>query len=88
MYIEASLPRISGDKAILKSPAFTAQGQCTLNFWYTMYGRTVADLNVHLVNETGQFVVSNGLIICGLQEAGTQIPNLFNIYLNLAITPN
>ena len=58
MYIEASLPRISGDTAILESPALQTDGQCTLNFWYTMYGRTVADLNVHLVNETGQYVVS------------------------------
>ena len=58
MYIEASLPRISGDKAILKSPAMSAEGQCTLNFWYTMYGNTIGDLNVHLINETGQFVVS------------------------------
>ena len=58
MYIEASLPRKSGDKAILKSPAFKAAGQCTLNFWYNMYGRAVADLNVHLVNSSGMNVVS------------------------------
>lgn len=62
MYIEASLPRVSGDRAILKSPGFKAEGQCTMTFWYNMYGRTIADLNVHLVNETGEHVVSATLV--------------------------
>ena len=63
VFIEASQPRVAGDRAILNSPSFKADGQCKLNFWYHMYGSGIADLNLHLVNESGTFKVYKFIMI-------------------------
>ena len=52
MYIEASFRRKLGDKARLVSPLHLNQGNsdrqsCMLDFWYQMYGVTIATLNVY-----------------------------------------
>ena len=53
LYIETSVPRIRGEKAILISNLFnktTASGKC-FTFWYHMYGIDIGELNIY-VNRT------------------------------------
>lgn len=67
MYAEASYPRVTGDKAILHSPSFKAEGACTMTFWYNMWGdRAMGDLNLHVVNATGTYKVGHSIIPLGL----------------------
>ena len=52
MYIKTSSPRQLGDIARLVSPLHLNQGNsdrqnCRLDFWYHMYGVTIATLNVY-----------------------------------------
>ena len=59
MYVESSIPRVEGDKAILElSVAGNGQLSC-LTFYYHMYGGTTGTLNVFsgnvlVFNETGK----------------------------------
>ena len=50
MYIEASLPRIKGDIAILSSPWLVTPDwydwNCNLTFWYHMKGAHIGQLEV------------------------------------------
>ena len=46
VYIESSMPRVAGDRAILKSPALNVVDStktCTFNFWYNMYGNSIGE---------------------------------------------
>ena len=47
MYIEASSPRVDGDKAVLFTPAFTAGSKC-LTFFYHMFGPHVDTLSLYV----------------------------------------
>ncbi|XP_035827621.1 MAM and LDL-receptor class A domain-containing protein 1-like [Aplysia californica] len=54
VYIESSLPQVSGDKARLVSPVLTsglngrrAVSDCQIRFFYHMYGRSAGSLNVY-----------------------------------------
>ncbi|KAK3718970.1 hypothetical protein QZH41_017584, partial [Actinostola sp. cb2023] len=46
MYIETSLPRVSGDTARLISNSLPATNQTCLSFWYHMYGSDINTLRV------------------------------------------
>ena len=50
LYIETSLPRSNGDKAIVTSPQYRRPitNFCQMTFWYHMYGSTIGTLNVHV----------------------------------------
>ena len=52
LYIEASAPRQSGDKARLVSADYSPIGSQCLEFWYNMYGRDTGTLNVYLKKGT------------------------------------
>eukprot|EP00794_Sanderia_malayensis_P017044 gene17044-18759_t len=54
IYIETSVPRRSGHKALLYSPSMpaTTTGRC-LNFWYHMYGADIGSLNLYLDRAAG-----------------------------------
>ena len=53
MYIETSLPRRPGDKAMLMSPKYpSTKGKC-LQFWYHMYGSHTGTLNVQIKRMVG-----------------------------------
>ena len=47
MYIEASSPRRSGDKARLLSPRYTDRQDMCVQFYYHMYGSGIGALNVY-----------------------------------------
>ncbi|KAH3887685.1 hypothetical protein DPMN_011703 [Dreissena polymorpha] len=47
MYIEASAPRTTGQKARLFSPINTATNGACVTFFYSMYGATMGTLNVY-----------------------------------------
>ena len=50
VYVEASQGKTS-DLATLAGPMLKqASATCTLTFWYHMYGTSIGDLNVYLVN--------------------------------------
>jgi hypothetical protein len=49
LYIEASSPQTQGDRAQLVSPLYgPSNGNCTLRFYYHMYGANVGSLNLYL----------------------------------------
>ncbi|XP_053383677.1 MAM and LDL-receptor class A domain-containing protein 2-like [Mercenaria mercenaria] len=50
VYIEASYPRVAGNKARLISPEISPnqQGQNCFTFWYNMYGSNMGRLNVYV----------------------------------------
>ncbi|KAK7473655.1 hypothetical protein BaRGS_00035133, partial [Batillaria attramentaria] len=48
VYIEASAPRVKGDKARLISQAYQPTQASCVEFWYHMYGSGVGSLNVYL----------------------------------------
>ncbi|XP_065198014.1 MAM and LDL-receptor class A domain-containing protein 2-like [Sycon ciliatum] len=53
LYIEASSPTSTGDKAILQSQYYYAKPKgpsCYLRFWYNMYGGTIGTLIVNIMN--------------------------------------
>ncbi|CAH1263488.1 PKD1L3 [Branchiostoma lanceolatum] len=52
MYIEASLPRVTGDSARLYSPTVTTACTKYLRFWYHMYGSTIGTMNVYVRTDT------------------------------------
>lgn len=47
MYIEASTPRMDGDKAVLKTPKFAQVQLACLKFWYHMKGSGIGSLSVY-----------------------------------------
>jgi len=47
MYIEASTPRMQGEKAILKTPKFAQVQLACLKFWYHMKGTGIGSLSVY-----------------------------------------
>ena len=53
MYLESSDNR-NGDKAVLVSSDFTNSLPICLTFWYHMYGRDTATLEVVLVSQEGK----------------------------------
>ncbi len=63
-FIETSVPRQTGDKAILNSmqfPATTGSGRC-LSFWYHMYGSSIGTLNVFQKTFVGSTVTGTMLL--------------------------
>ena len=47
IYLESSFPRVEGDIARMHSAWLVASGQdCTLKFWYHMFGVHIGNLNV------------------------------------------
>ncbi|XP_055957691.1 MAM and LDL-receptor class A domain-containing protein 1-like [Patella vulgata] len=58
IYIEASSPRNTNDKARLLSPMYSQSGKECLQFYYNMYGSTMGTLNVYVRSkgQTGQAV--------------------------------
>ena len=48
VYIETSRPRKAGDKALLQVPSLTYSTAKCLQFYYHMYGSTIATLNVYV----------------------------------------
>ena len=53
MYVEADNGTFSDD-AYLTSPFYQSAGlQCTLSFWYHMYGFDIGDLEVNIVTPLG-----------------------------------
>ncbi|XP_072021512.1 hyalin-like [Amphiura filiformis] len=65
IYIEASTPRQPGDKARLLSPPVSDTSahfyhNCTLQFWYHMYGNSIGALNVYTKStiETSELIWS------------------------------
>ena len=59
MYVEASLPRRQGDKALLTSEEFfrtSSSGRC-IKFWYNMYGNSIGTLNVYYKTNTTKTVI-------------------------------
>ena len=50
MFIEASYPRVEGDRAVLKGPWMKTASyyDCYLNFYYHMMGDSLGSLNVYL----------------------------------------
>ena len=49
VYIESSSPRKQGDRAWLVSPLYgPANRNCTIRFYYHMYGATIGSLNLYL----------------------------------------
>ena len=50
IFIETSVPRKVGDKALLMSPLFnktSSAGKC-FTFWYHMYGLSIGTLNIYV----------------------------------------
>ena len=52
MYIKTSRPRVQGDLARLRSPAFSFNGATCLTFFYHMYGATIGRLQVTVNGRT------------------------------------
>ncbi|XP_013382414.1 MAM and LDL-receptor class A domain-containing protein 2 [Lingula anatina] len=50
MYTEASNPRQSGDRAVLKSEIFNTNGVCKIRFFYHMYGNNMGTLSISVQN--------------------------------------
>ena len=50
MYIEASYPRVEGDRAVLRGPWMVHEDwfYCTLHFYYHMMGVSVGTLNIYV----------------------------------------
>ena len=54
IYLEASAPRVQGDRCWLQSQSFgPTQGSC-VSFWYSMYGVNIGTLNVYAAYSNGQ----------------------------------
>ena len=53
MYIETSAPAVTGNKARLQSPVYSAQTakEC-IHFWYYMFGTNIGTLSVYLLPTT------------------------------------
>ena len=49
MFIEASAPRVPGNRADLQSQVFQPLGPRCINFWANMHGANVGTLRVNLV---------------------------------------
>lgn len=63
MYIETSSPRRIGDQAGLDSPKLVFKGTMCLQFYYHMYGKTIASLQV---------VINNKIVFNELGEKGNK----------------
>lgn len=63
MYIETSSPRRIGDQAGLDSPKLVFKGTMCLQFYYYMYGKTIASLQV---------VINNKIVFNELGEKGNK----------------
>ncbi|XP_013382844.1 uncharacterized protein LOC106153451 [Lingula anatina] len=50
IYTEASVPRQSGNRAVLRSQIFTVSGLCKMRFFYHMYGNNMGNLSVSVQN--------------------------------------
>jgi hypothetical protein len=53
MYIEASSPRKSGDKAVLRSDPVIMGSSGEVQFYYNMYGSNIASLEVQVIDAAG-----------------------------------
>ena len=53
IYIEASAPRVVGDRAWLDSESFSVGSPNCLSFWYNMNGQSIGALRVWVSSQTG-----------------------------------
>lgn len=63
-FMEASAPRVTGDKATIKSvifPPTTGSGKC-MSFWYHMFGNTIGQLKVWFRKLSNAKIISGELM--------------------------
>lgn len=88
VYIEASNPRHPGDKARLRSEAFSATTASCLSFWYNMYGTDIGSLNVYSQLFTRSASLNNLFTLNGNQQQGwkqAHVPIFINTQFALII---
>ncbi|KAA3606498.1 MAG: T9SS C-terminal target domain-containing protein [Calditrichaeota bacterium] len=80
-YTEASSPNNNMDTAILYSPCFDISGLTnpSLSFFYHMFGQTMGDLHIDIVQEDLTTIAASVLTLTGQQQAATGDPWLESI---------
>ena len=60
IYLESSYPRIEGDIARIHSPWLVTSGSdCSLKFWFHMFGVHIGNLNVSSDNHNSEMTATN-----------------------------
>lgn len=89
IYLEASAPRVQGDKCWLQSQRFGATKGSCISFWYNMNGANIGTLNVYVAYSTG----GNSTVWTLSSDQGAtwkngQAPLMSNVAYSVSFSPS